>query len=319
MANLIRKIYLALALLSITSISYAYGESNLSFEEDQNFLSCQSCCRCDQVFVSAEVLGWRAFQGGLDRCVPQEFSDLVIDNNRVISNFNGRGKEPDFCWNPGFRIGLGYESSFNAWDLAAIWTHFRSNTHDHHCENRVRWKINLDVLDVVAGYEFDLGSCFTLRPYGGLRGARIYQHLHVHGFPGTVSNDQFFFNEKNKERFLGLGPLFGIEGNLDVSCGFSVFANASVSWLYGNFHVRFNEYDQTPDTVNFCQIKKHLDAVQAVTDVAVGVRWQTCLCANIRLLFQLSLEHHRYFDHNRIGCYGDLYFDGVAFGAGLEF
>lgn len=320
MTNFIRKIHLALALLLISSISYGHGEDALSCGENQNPLYCQSCCRCDRVSLSGDFLYWRAFEGGLDSCVPEEFSDIVTSDGRVISRFSGRGREPHFKWSPGFRIGLGYESSYSEWDIAACWTHFRSHSHGpNHHGNKIQWKINLDVIDLVAGYEFDLAPCFTLRPYGGLRGARIYQNLRIREFPSSISTELFTLNKKDKARFLGIGPLFGVEGDWAMGCGFSVFTNVSLSWLYGNFHTRFGEFEGTSDTENFCQIKRHLDAVQAVADVAVGVRWQKCLCENVQLLLELSLEHHRYFDHNRIGGYGDVCFDGVVVGGGVEF
>lgn len=160
--------------------------------------------------------------------------------------------------------------------------------------------------------------------FGGIRGARIDQKHHIHEFPSSeaaaIANDLIAIRTHNKEKFFGVGPLIGLEADWNIGCNFSLYASADVSWLYGNFHVRLAEADVFLDAANFSKIKKHLNASLAGADAAIGVRWQTCICKNTQLFLQLGLEHHRYFDYNRIGdCCGDLSFDGVNFSAAVKF
>lgn len=192
------------------------------------------------------------------------------------------------------------------------------------------------MIDLIAGYNYELGSCFALRPFGGLRGARIDQKLRITEFDDSFSSSDFSSSDfsplsfssssalftrdvHNKEKFSGLGPLIGIEAAWNVGCGFSVYASISAACLYGKFNIRVFETDLDVNAANFCQVRYHTDASLAVADAALGVRWQTCFCDNMRLILQLGLEHHRYFDYNRIGCYGDLSFDGLNLSAGIEF
>lgn len=355
MKNLIKKINGAIALLAIASVGYAYGDNNdnndnnnlPAYGECNDCYSCQpACCGCGNGFISAELLYWRPFVGGIDECGSGNFSETIASDGRVISRFNGRARNPDFDWDPGFRLGAGYEFACSNWGVAAFYTYFHSrshgsNSHDSDSnssesygfdnrENRLRWNINFDLIDVVAGYEADVGSCFTFRPFIGLRGARIDQKVHRGHFQSsgdnfsTSSNDYFstnrnHFGGKNHEKFTGVGPLVGIEADWNVWCGFRLYANASTSWLYGKFRVRLNEFDNFDYFDDFCHIRKNLDATLANFDAGLGIRWETCFCGDMRLFLQLGLEHHQYFNYNRIGEYGDLSFDGVNFSVAIGF
>ncbi len=322
MTHLIKKIHVALALLLITPTGYMHGGydncSSFPCEERTNCLPCEPDC-CGKGFLGIDLLYWRAFESGLDVCVPICASDIVTSEEKVISQLHGRGREPNFKWSPGFRLGTGYQFASD-WIVGAFWTHFHSHS-SRHGEHNLHWNLDLDVIDLVFGYEYDLGSCFTLTPFAGLRGARIDQKLHN---DDTFSSSSSVFNElfsihENKEKFSGIGPLLGVEGDWGLGCGFSLYASASLSWLYGHFNIKQCTFDESTIFINSSRINKHLDANLAATDATVGIRWETCFCLNTQLILQVGLEHHRYFDYNRFGHYGDLSFDGVNFSAGLVF
>src|ERR1700722_3195219 len=125
----IRKIHLTVALLLISSIGNAYGNwgNGLACGESSDCCSpCQSLC-FGTSFISADVLYWRAFESGLDDCFPIETSDDITSNNFVVSRFKGKGHNPHFNWDPGFRIGIGSSLEGCQWGLAAFWTHFHSH------------------------------------------------------------------------------------------------------------------------------------------------------------------------------------------------
>lgn len=347
MTYFFKKIHIAIAFLSIASIGHAYENyGNGSFYGgSENCFSCQPCQPCQPCcggkgFVSAEFIWWRAFERGLDTCFPTDVSDSVRSDGKVVSTFSGKDRDPHFEWNPGFRIGAGLEFDCSKWFIADTYTHLHSRAHsDRHDSsyngNDLRWNLHYDALDVMLGYDSDLCSGFALRPFIGLRAARIDQKLHINAFPGSTStfsstssssldlfvvpNDLVSIEKRNKERFRGLGPLLGVEAEWNVGCDLSVYASASVSWLYGNFRVRLFESNEFTDAVDICRERKHLDACLGSADASIGIRWQQCFCNNTKFILQVGLEHHRYFDYNRLGCYGDLSFDGVNVLAGFEF
>lgn len=325
MKYLLGKINIAMTLLLVTSLGNVYGDymTASSYGADANCFPCQPVCygSCAKGFIGADLLYWRPFLSGLDTCVPTDVSDRIVDG-RVISRFRGHGRNPHFDWDPGFRITAGWEFACSHWGIATSWTHFHSHVHDHD----MRWNISFDQLDLVGVYEADVNSCFALRPFAGLRGAKIDQKLRIReslssnsSSSSSSSSDDFDSFIRNKERFSGIGPVLGVWADFNVWCDFSVYANGSISWLYGDFNIRLNEFDETVDTVDSCSVKRNPDGSLAAADIGVGIRWERCFCSDKRLILQLGLEHHRYFDYNRFDCYGDLSFDGLNFSAGFEF
>ncbi len=291
---------------------YEMEDSDDSYECCIKMDDCDCCPQvcCGRGFICADLLYWRAFQGGLDICVPTEVTDTTSGGGLVTSTFRGKGRDPHFNWRPGFRVGIGYVSAYDEWDVGAIWTYFHSHAQRG---DQVRWNIDFGIVDVLAGYRVRLSPCFTLRPFAGLRGARINQKLRIQS-----STLDLIVDNNSKQNFWGLGPLLGLEADWGLGCGFSLYSNGSISWLYGNSHLKLIESDTSTDAINYCDVRKHLNATLVSADVGVGVRWQTCLCQNRLLVLQCGLEHHHYFDYNRI-CDGDLSFDGINFSAGIEF
>lgn len=344
MTYFIKKINVAVALLLASSLGSAYADYNSSAcGQIDACCPCQPECNTGKGFFSADLLYWRAYENGLDTCVPTEEFDIVTPGGAIISTFKGKGRDPHFEWNPGFRIGTGYQFS-NNWEIAVFWTHLNSHGHSSRDDDfsssdfsssesgsssHNRWNLKYDVIDVVAGYDYDLGNCFSITPFAGIRLAKIDQKFRIGASPSSSfssisssfsSSFGPFSTIENKEKFRGLGPLVGVEGEWNIGCGFSIYAGASVSWLYGRFNVTLIEEDFIVGAADFCEVTKHLDANLAASDVGFGVRWSECLCGDTRLVIQLGLEHHRYYDYNRIGeCCGDLSFDGLNLSAMIEF
>jgi hypothetical protein len=340
MTYFINKLHVAITVLLLTAVNLAYGNTSTN-EECEDSCSSSSPC-CVRGFISADFLYWRIHQGGFAcGCVPGEINNFVNEEGNVISKFRGDSKDPHFKWNAGFRIGTGYEFVNQSWDIAAYWTHFHTHIHDQHQPNQFRWKLDYEVIDVLLGRKFCLES-FTIRPFIGVRAAQIEQKVKstflvtYHTFFNTSSfssfsssssenltnspiSDFLLAKENNKEKFRGVGPLIGIEADWYLGCGCRLYACASVSNLYGHFNISFNGFNTFLNGTNTCDKNAHLHSCQISTDAVLGIRWQQCFCDNMQLMFQLALEHHRYFNHNHLGSYGDLCLDGISFSSGVSF
>ena len=287
----------------------------------------QVCCAqsCGTFFAEGDLLYLRAFEGGLEICEPSEVSDHFNPDGSVISSFNANVRNPEFKWNPGFRVGLGYDFGDSDCGLGAYWLHYNSHlsgdkNHRNDHRNGRTGKIDFDVVDLLFGCEYDFSDCFALIPFGGLRGARIDQTLHSRFVDGFLGFDYAFREEGCfHEKFLGLGPVFGVEGDWKVGCGLSLYADLSVAFLYGTFHVNSNSIDAFDGGVNISHLSKRIQACQAVVDAGLGVRWKTCFCDNRFLVVKLGLEQHRYFNHNQFCGYGDLSLDGATLSVAIHY
>lgn len=292
-----------------------------TIQGSEDVLSCnpEACCSdcCGHPFLEARLLYLRAFEGGLSSpCDSTQITDTT-ENGILVSRLRGKGHEPNFKWNLGFRIGAGYEFADSNCDIGAYWTHYNSQTGSHN--DRRKWKIDFDVVDILYRCDCDTSTCFSLSPYGGLRCARINQKLHTH-FIDTVNENIFSISNGNsKAEFLSIGPLVGVEGDWGIGCGFSLYGNVSVSVLYGTFRVNSHTTSVSSTDINNDHLSNHIQACQPVVDFGFGVRWKGCFCTSKVIVVHLGLEEHRYFNHNQFCGYGDLSLDGVSLAVGIEY
>ncbi len=300
-----------LMLLSIASPVYSY--STVSCDQapapcDQapanSICSEPTCCTpCGDWIVTADLLYWRALQNGLEcGCAPK------IKNN----------------WDFGYRIGLEYDRVCKGWNIGTYWTHFHNNyKHKSQNDNFTHWNLKYDTIDIIFGYEVSNDSCFSYTPLIGLRAARVNENLTAH-FNGC-NCDSFDSNsvtdQDHKQKFCGIGPEIGIDADYSLGCGFSLFGRVGAGILYGKFKINVHDFETIPDPTDdgACCVSKSTQACQAFVDFALGIKWEYCFCNKMALITRLGVEHHRYFNQNRIGNYGDLIFDGAFLSLGLKF
>lgn len=332
-------VHVAFRVMLIALMCYAQGLS-----AGISTCSLPICCPpkvCGRGFIEGEFLYWRAYRGGLDRCVSFESSEKK-ENGEVVSRCKGKRNDPHFEWRPGYRVGVGFLSN-RCWDIAAYWTDFHSRTDEKHrstdqhrsgdqhhrssaqhrssdqepsCAQRQRWELDFQVVDLLMGYKLCMNSCFNFRPFIGVRAVKIEQTVKAcrsKSLPFSI------VGEHHKEKFCGVGPLLGLEAKVKLRCGFSLYADAATSILYGNNNVNFRNCDRFKGRASSSRLRQHLNGYQAVFDAAIGIAFESCFCNNMRLILKLGAEHHGYFDFNHLGSHEDLNLDGGTFSAAIVF
>jgi hypothetical protein len=276
----------------------------------------EPCCVAG-AYLNATFLYWRAAEEGIGTCGPLKTQE--ISGGTVVASLISKGNDPNFSWAGGYRIAAGYEFS-GAWNAVAYWTHYKNHDNKHHIQNaQLDWRLDYDTIDLALGYNWNINTCFNLRPFFGLRGAQIDQKVLLCTDDGTL----YKLNRSqriNKQDFTGLGPLLGIKANWGISCGFSFYATAACSVLYGNYHVKLKSIKQFKQGVSLSCGKRRHDANTAVADLAFGIQYEKCCFDRSRFIMSLGVEHHQYFNYNRMNSgYGDLCLDGGTLSAGLIF
>ena len=312
-----RKLQMLLAITGIAVAGNVQGSIDTSGFGGSCEESCPvSCCSdsCGRFFLDAGLLYLRAYEGGLANVCDSTHTWDSDESTLVISRLKGRSHDPDFDWNLGFRVGAGYEMPDCNCGVGAFWTHYHSHNHGHSHDNGSSWKLDFDVVDLLYSCPFDCSSCFTFTPYGGIRFANIDQKLHSR-FLSTHNGDSIHSRGDLKEEFVGIGPMFGIDGSWGIGCGLSLYGNISAAALYGRFHVKADRTVDFHTGTNYSRLRKHICASQLALDTGFGVRWRTCFCCDKVLVLQLGLEQHRYFNLNQFCGYGDLSLDGVSLSA----
>ncbi len=163
------------------------------------------------LFFSAELLIWKPREDDLNFATELDTIPITDNSFRNGNVQNWKGK-----WAPGVRLGFGYNTCYDGWDLALIWTHFNSrnkkssNGNDCDCcpcapgvfqpeyfpkdylgtgantsplyvteAESKRWKLQLNMLDLELGREFYVSKWMTVRPHVGVRGGWINQKFKV--------------------------------------------------------------------------------------------------------------------------------------------
>ncbi len=273
-------------------------------------------CFAAGAYLSGSYLYWRASEEGIGSCGPLKTQEV---NGTVIASLISKADDPDFRWGGGYRVTAGYELS-DTWGVAAYWTHYKNHDNKHHIQNaRLNWKLDYDTIDLALGYNWTPNSCFNLKPFFGLRAAQIDQKILLNSNHGNLT--RFSSTErKNKQHFNGLGPLLGIKANWGISNGFSFYLSAACAVLYGKHHVKLQNIKQFKEGYSLSCGKRRHNVNTAVSDLGFGIQYEKCCFDKSRLIVALGVEHHQYFNYNRMGnSYGDLSLDGVTLSAGLVF
>jgi hypothetical protein len=279
------------------------------------------------VYFTGDFLYWHAEETGLGYVVKNN------DSGDWVSN--GKLKTPNFGWDPGFRIGVGFDLAHDGWDIYTAWTWMQSSATDtisapaggnlfptfmnFQTINQSgtvssayeKWKTKLNVIDLELGRQFFVSKWLTLRPFFGLRTAWVYQsyHLSYNGefdtlFPTLVSDRiGTLSTPNNSNHYWGLGLRAGLNTQWGLGAGFSLYGDAALSLLWGTFRVKESECfleNGAAAGENMLDLKKHESATRPITDLAAGIRWDTHFCdGRYYFRIQAGWEQHIFFSQNQ--------------------
>lgn len=289
------------------------------------------------LFVTADFLWWKPTENGLDYVIKNEGSTDFVSSGKVRS--------PNFKWDPGFRVGVGYNMCHDGWDLYANWTHFRTKAKGHAnsplggtlfpvWENpsdfqgpvpvdemgfitsaRTNWKLRLDQIDLSLGREFFVSKWLTLRPHIGLRTDWIHQKDTIH-YVGTTGNlvpsASVDHQISLKDRYWGLGLVGGLNTQWGLGEGFSIYGDLDAAILAGHFRISERETELVSNT-NRLHVKNSYQLGRAILDLAAGLRWQASFGCDdaFAFLIQAGWENHIYFGQNQLLRFVDDFTPGL--------
>ncbi len=288
---------------------------------------------CWGFYVTVDPLIWQAHVGGLPLATQTSGSTNFFNN--VGSS---RVKNLKFDWDWGFRIGLGVNTTHDAWDVLLQWTYwnpdgrrnFRSSsdsTNFPHVGHPARtfnqtagqvdgdWKMHYNVLDLENGREFYVSKFLSLRPHAGFRTLWIEQDYDVaYTELSPTTNPVLPTNRHDidqNDRFWGLGIRGGIDTQWGVCWGWSLFSNYAGSLLYSYHKVHHREKGDPVDANTTLRVDDFHHVGSAIFDMQIGVRWDwlSCDCC-YHLGLDLGWEHHWHPGQNQFLFFVDDGMDG---------
>lgn len=263
--------------------------------------------------IQLEFLWWTADEENL-AYASKTTGTIAIPN---VTSQIGTLERFDFDWNPGFRVTLGWDTSFDKWSLLANWTWYRNHTRNSissivddpiginaHwlvdaaegiASTSASWELLLNLGSLVLSRDLFISQYLDLIFFSGVEGGWLNRQFRVQYGPSFIfaPDSPGTFNGKNK--YWGVGPLLGLRSKWNFLHGFHISSKFSGSLLYGKV---FKNQDITVQTVNgafdnlqtgdlrdqnYMKLLPHLQ-------FSVGLGWKQCIFQQTFLSFDLDWE-----------------------------
>lgn len=234
-----------------------------AMNSDPNVVEHSSMGCMDSGFTfQADFLWWRANMDDLDY-------GLQLNDTLFLST-RGKIVEPDFNYDPGVRVGAGYDFGRSNWDILFAWTyHYSKATNSSGNPNvpisliatrgqtynfgnykvvigatgRASWRVHLNSIDFEMGYDHFYSKHFSVRSHFGLKAAWINMEYHASykdlidtgdGQPANITNYEKL-SLRTKSDFWAVGPRMGLQSFLHIGWGFSIYGKIAGSLVYGEY------------------------------------------------------------------------------------
>ncbi|MBA3957844.1 MAG: hypothetical protein H0X51_05565 [Parachlamydiaceae bacterium] len=267
---------------------------------------------------NADALLWRTCEDGLDYGTITHVSEELD-----VTEVKSRVKKPHFDWRRGFRLTAAYALPCSCWDLSVAWTQFNSHTRSEHREVQVaneesatfftpawgedllfiddtsaHWKLRLNIIDVALGTPIDLSSCFTVKPYVGIRAAWVHQSYRI-DYSGIEQGTVGSIQEMHmKSDFEGVGLRVGLNTQWHLGCQAYLYGDFAGSVLGGKFWVRTDGSNFIVNETN--HVDDRIFACRMIIDAGVGLRWIHAICDSCTwLTLHVGWEQHHFFGQNQ--------------------
>ncbi|MBS0605992.1 MAG: hypothetical protein JSR57_03490 [Verrucomicrobia bacterium] len=298
----------------------------------------------NRIFLECDFLYWRAEMDGIEFAVSST-SPNDADTDEMSSMTGGKWKDIDFEWGPGFRVGIGYHTPYDFWDLSLLWTRFNHSSSGHahqpsggglaatwftfatllgiNCEKASgHWDLNYNTLDLLLSRTFFVSRGLTLRPGLGIRGAWIDQdmryhysgvdYVFLHGFGAPLGPEKV--NLSNDYHAIGI--LAGLGLDYCFNNHWSIYGNLAGSLLYGGFEVDehlkvkgVNLFGRRP----FYHFSEDRNRLKSNVEMGVGLKWESDLNRKrVHLSFFAGYEFIVWFNQNQLK---NFWFSGLDNGS----
>lgn len=360
-----KKELLALSLIAFTSL-YSEAEAKKPQLDENGYCStcysypccCEPCCepeprkcidcecyippfydlQCDWgVSLDLEFLYWYAGETNLSYALELKNTQIApgVDDYAFSPH---RFKHISTKWDPGFRVGLGWNSDCDGWDTQLNWTYmkncqsssssvplspqgilsqdasilinpwinfsfagFELNFPLH--QVKAEWNFHYNQIDLEWGRKSWVSRCFALRPYAAVRGAWWKTRFETDSIHESSDQTRRVFNDRFTNRVWGVGLLGGLQPTWYFCTNFALYANFDGALLWGDFEAKKREKytsDNRELPLDFQNSSSScFSQMTAMLDTAIGLRWEeTWCCDRYRTAFDLGWEHHILFDQN---------------------
>lgn len=256
---------------------------------------------CGGFYVSADFLYWRAENHGFSYAHEIEVDPVATGVGKVV--------RVNPSWDPGFRVGAGWNTRYDFWDVFFNYTWYRNTASETRSSDdgfirmmplsdsltsefttvsaKTRFMLNMGDLEV--GRLMYLTKSVAIRPYWGARGGTLHQKFSSSATDLISTVDSGLkFNGKNN--YWGVGPRTGVHGEWHINQGFSLLGKVAGALLYGKTKAESQSSTQVIGVTDFVVDRQHTDDFYQLVpnlQMSLGLQWQTCFWCE-KMFFKMS-------------------------------
>lgn len=294
--------------------------------------------------LGADWLYWKVQQDGIN--TGHIFAATPSD--APVNETFTRAVRPNFKYDSGFRVNLGYELPCDCWDVNVAYTYIPSHakTSFFAAESALevfapaivngdtiaafgtfatfgsKWDFNANNIDLDIGRTVSFGECLKVRPHVGFRATWYDQKFRSAG-ANVVGETVTLTALSVKEKFQGYGVEAGLWGDWKLGYGVSLVGHFGGSILYSEYKVKGESITGVlgeDDFINpaFSFTKDKIFTATPSVDYFVGLQYADCFFDMI-VKAHVGWEQHVMFDTNRFLSVGNLSAQGLTLGLDVGF
>ncbi len=302
------------------------------------------------LIFAADFIWWKANISGMEYA-----TSGVVDLGNVFVPFGkstkkGHVNQPNFDFEPGFKVGAGLDFAYDGWDLYANYTWLNGDTERNSIsahrgrgvtgllpivdvfgvilpfnslnKAQSQWRQHFNVVDLELGRNFFISRRLTLRPHFGLKSAWITEKWKLKYVDSDVVHD----NLRKKQTLWGMGTRAGLNTVWHFSRNWGLYGDIAATALWSDFHVKakdkevVEELGISPITLH---TKEVITEVIPVFETGLGLTYmawfdheQYVLQISAGWEEQIWLDFNHFTDFNRAG---NLSVHGLTVKVGFAF
>jgi hypothetical protein len=292
------------------SPSYNKQDNREKIKQESQILSCYNASGSYDLtfFVSGTYLFFQPLQKG---------TIFGFSNNSLTESEISKAYDIDIKFKSGFKVSLGCMTSEDNWSFILNYFRFYSskskNIHQDAISTwaftsslelplmsqiKTRWKLSLNILDLLLTRPFYSGTHVIIYPSIGLKGGKIEQNYYSNSL--RQSDQTHFFSNNELESWM-IGLTSNVKLKYIMINGFSVFANASASLLYQDFRVKNNQNFFLQNILTEDNWLNSISYINPCADISAGLEWGEYFSDNsLHLALLFGYEAQVYWNQNLI-------------------
>jgi hypothetical protein len=271
------------------------------------------------MFFTGDYIYWTARQDNM------AYASTGFTNDNLVDTDPGKTAEMKYKFQTGFKAGLGFSFGHDYWDSSLNYTWFQSNHNhgsisgdlysgltpsftpflpltfsDYFTNASAVWRLHFNVIDWELGRNFYISKFLSLRPFTGLKGTWQNQHNNS-AYAGFISSDPFQYTRKLKSSFMGIGIRSGCNMGWHIAGTWSLFGDAAISAIWGQFHTQRNDTASLfGTTLSPVSTSNHIHTAVPVLELALGIRKDQWFYNNrFHFAAQAGWEEQIWWDQNQ--------------------